>query len=351
MGTWLPATSFRSGSLGRLCGRHGAQLAAASSCPPPPPQSPCPAWVVVPGRGWRRRGGGLRRDPHCSTAHPGHGGDPNVCHSVGSALPKLCASSHPEPWHRAVIPCARPGTRRAQTASKPSRGSCTHRSFLPPCIQFPPHQPPRLTPPPHTLPSLHASGWDFPRARGQGSVCGWRAGEEHFPALETKRKTERGTERCRLIITAVLPPEKEVARTWPSATQGRRGARTPHALLPFPHCGALRCHEASIRGEELCPPAPQKPPARGCSPRLPPDRDVRTGSVGLGLGVRLGRAGGGSAPRLSATGGILGLPQGWGDSFFPLESSDFSPHSGSGWDRGNTARLSTVGGGDGSAGT
>lgn len=32
----------------------------------------------------------------------------------------------------------------------------------------------------------------------------------------------------------------------------------------------------------------------------------------------MGRAGGGSAPRLSATGGILGLPQGWGDVFFPL---------------------------------
>lgn len=31
--------------------------------------------------------------------------------------------------------------------------------------------------------------------------------------------------------------------------------------------------------------------------------------------------------------------------FFPLESSDFSPHSGSGWDCGNTARLGTVRGG------
>lgn len=214
----------------------------------------------------------------------------------------------------------RPAGHPQSTDSIQTQPGLLHPSQLSPSMHSvsstptPPADPPPLC----TLPPLHASGWDFPRARGQGSVCGWRAGEEHFPALETKRKTERGTERCRLIITAVLPPEKEVARTWPSATQGRRGARTPRALLPFPHCGALRCHEASIRGEELCPPAPQKPPAWGCSPRLPPDRNVRTGSVGLGLGVRLGRAGGGSAPRLSATGGILGLPQGWGDVFFPL---------------------------------
>ncbi|XP_040548703.1 uncharacterized protein LOC121107749 isoform X3 [Gallus gallus] len=175
----------------------------------------------------------------------------------------------------------RPAGHPQSTDSIQTQPGLLHPSQLSPSMHSvsstptPPADPPPLC----TLPPLHASGWDFPRARGQGSVCGWRAGEEHFPALETKRKTERGTERCRLIITAVLPPEKEVARTWPSATQGRRGARTPRALLPFPHCGALRCHEASIRGEELCPPAPQKPPAWGCSPRLPPDRNDPGGTV------------------------------------------------------------------------
>lgn len=46
VGTWTGATSFRSGSLGRLCSRHRAQLAAASS-----PDSPCPTRVVAPAGG------------------------------------------------------------------------------------------------------------------------------------------------------------------------------------------------------------------------------------------------------------------------------------------------------------
>lgn len=169
----------------------------------------------------------------------------------------VCAGSHPEQGQRPIDPL-----HRAQSASIPTRGSCTHCSFLPPCLRFP-HGNPQLTPPP-SLP-LHASGWDFPCVRGQGSVCGWQAGEEHFPALETERKTDCRTERRRLIITAVLPPEKEVMRTWPSATQGQHGARTHHALLPFPHCGALRCHKALIRGKELCP-CPTEAPQPGAAP-------------------------------------------------------------------------------------
>lgn len=43
-------------------------------------------------------------------------------------------------------------------------------------------------------------------------------------------------------------------------------------------------------------------------------------------------------------GGILGLPQGWGDFFFPWRAQTFPLHSGSGWDCGNTAQLSMGGG-------
>lgn len=64
VGTWPGATSFRSGSLGRLCSRHRAQLAAASS-----PASPCPCVGHGPGREGGS-GRGLHSDPRHGDAHP-----------------------------------------------------------------------------------------------------------------------------------------------------------------------------------------------------------------------------------------------------------------------------------------